>query len=158
NRKASFRQNSLYFSLLAGNRVGDRFDQNCHHHHAVICYWRFPERVTKGPELAGICATVRSSETTLLPGGGCFWAVFFWPRNSVSRKRRPREAETRFECGLRRRKSEHLVLARPLGGHVGEAGHSHAMRQPSRDGRCHEIGRQEGKRDRDVDLPNAAPL
>jgi hypothetical protein len=28
----------------------------------------------------------------------------------------------------RRRKSEHLVLPRPLGGHVGEAGHSHAMR------------------------------
>jgi hypothetical protein len=44
-------------------------------------------------------------------------------------------------------KSEHLVLPRPLGGHVGEAGHSHAMRQPPRDGRFHEIGRQEGKRD-----------
>jgi hypothetical protein len=50
------------------------------------------------------------------------------------------------------------VLPRPLGGHVGEARHSHAMRQPSRDGRFHEIGRQEGKRDRHVDLPNAAPL
>jgi hypothetical protein len=37
-------------------------------------------------------------------------------------------------------------------------GHSHAMRQPPRDGRCHEIGREEGKRDRHVDLPNAAPL
>jgi hypothetical protein len=32
------------------------------------------------------------------------------------------------------------------------------MRQPPRDGRFHEIGRQEGKRDRHVDLPNAAPL
>ena len=50
------------------------------------------------------------------------------------------------------------MLPRPLGGHVGEAGHSHTMRQPSRDGRVHEIGRQEGKRDRHVDLPNAAPL
>jgi hypothetical protein len=50
------------------------------------------------------------------------------------------------------------VLPRPRGGHVGEAGHSHAMRQPPRDGRFHEIGRQEGKRDRYVDLPNAAPL
>jgi hypothetical protein len=48
-------------------------------HHAVICYWRFPERVTKGPELAGICATVRSSETTLLRGGGCFCAFFSGP-------------------------------------------------------------------------------
>jgi hypothetical protein len=32
------------------------------------------------------------------------------------------------------------------------------MRQPPRDGRVHEIGRQEGKRDRHVDLANAAPL
>src|SRR5437899_2391434 len=37
-------------------------------------------------------------------------------------------------------------------------GHSHAMTQPPRDGRFHEIGRQEGKRYRHVDLPNAAPL
>jgi hypothetical protein len=90
--------------------------------------------------------------------GRSFLRIFLWPRNPVSRKRRPREAETRFECRLRRRKSEHLVLPRPLGGHVGEAGHSHAMRQPPRDGRFHEIGRQKGKRDRHVDLPNAAPL
>jgi hypothetical protein len=90
--------------------------------------------------------------------GRPFLRIFLWPRNPVSRKQRPREAETRFECRLRRRKSEHLVLARPLGGHVGEAGHSHAMRQPAHDGRFHEIGRQEGKRDRHVDLPNAAPL
>jgi hypothetical protein len=41
--------------------------------------------------------------------------VFLWPRNPVSRKRRPREAETRFECRLRRRKSEHVVLPRPSG-------------------------------------------
>src|SRR6516162_11530792 len=59
---------------------------------------------------------------------------------------------------LRRRKSEHLMLPRPLGGHFGEAGHSHAMRQPARDGCVHEIGRQEGKRDRHVDFPNAALL
>ena len=49
-------------------------------------------------------------------------------------------------------------MPRPLGGHVGEAGHSHAMRQPPGDGRFREIGRQEGKRDRHVDLANAAPL
>jgi hypothetical protein len=29
-------------------------------HHAVMCYRRFPEGVTKGLEFAGICATVRS--------------------------------------------------------------------------------------------------
>src|SRR6266446_4963246 len=90
--------------------------------------------------------------------GRSFLRIFLWPRNPVSRKRRPREAETRFECRLGRRKSEHLVLPRPRGGHVGEAGHSHATRQPPRDGRFHEIGRQEGKRDRHVDLANAAPL
>jgi hypothetical protein len=90
--------------------------------------------------------------------GRSFLRIFLWPRNPVSRKRRPREAETRFECRLRRRKSEHLVLPRPRGGHVGEAGHSHATRQPPRDGCFHEIGRQEGKRDHHVDLPNAAPL
>src|SRR6184192_1986315 len=39
---------------------GERFDLDCIHHHAVVCYRRFPEGVTKGPELAGICATVRS--------------------------------------------------------------------------------------------------
>ena len=51
---------------------------------------------------------------------------------------------------------EHLVLPRPHRGHVGEAGHSHAMRQPPRDGRSHEIGRHEGKRDRHIDLAGAA--
>src|SRR5437867_2851199 len=39
--------------------------------------------------------------------GGSPARIFLWPRNPVSRKRRPREAETRFECRLRRRKSEH---------------------------------------------------
>src|SRR5258708_3635364 len=53
--------------------------------------------------------------------GRSFLRIFLWPRNPVSRKRRPREAETRFECRLRRRKSEHLALPKPLGGHVGEA-------------------------------------
>ena len=77
--------------------------------------------------------------------GRLFLRIFLWPRNPVSRKPRPRQAETRFECRLRRRKSEHVVLPRPHGGHVGEAGHSHAMRQPPGDGRFHEIGRQEGK-------------
>jgi hypothetical protein len=32
------------------------------------------------------------------------------------------------------------------------------MREPSRDGRIDKIGRQEGKRDRHVDLADAAPL
>ena len=138
-----------------GCRDGFAFD--CIHHHAVVCYRRFPEGVRKAPNWRGSVRrfVLRDGFVTV---GRSFLRIFLWPRNLVSRKRRPREAETRFECRLRRRKSEHLVLARPLGGHVGEAGHSHAMRQPPRDGRFHEIGRQEGKRDRHVDLPNAAPL
>jgi hypothetical protein len=132
----------------------------CHYsraHHAVVCYRRFPEGVRKAADWRGSVRrfVLRDGIVTV---GRSFLRIFLWPRNPVSRKRRPREAETRFECRLRRRKSEHLVLARPVGGHVGEAGHSHAMRQPPRDGRFHEIGRQEGKRDRHVDLPNAAPL
>jgi hypothetical protein len=53
---------------------------------------------------------------------------------------------------------ERLVLPRQLRGHVRELRYSQAMRQPPRDGRFHEIGRQESKRDGHVDLPNAAPL
>ncbi len=126
-------------------------------HHAVVCYRRFPEGVRKAPNWRGSLRrfVLRDGIVTV---GRSFLRIFLWPRNPVSRKRRPREAETRFECRLGRRKSEHLVLPRPRGGHVGEAGHSHATRQPPRDGRFHEIGRQEGKRDRHVDLPNAAPL
>jgi hypothetical protein len=97
------------------------------------------------------------SETASLQSAGRFWAFFSAPKSRFP------ETETAggrdsFECRLRRGKSEHLVLARPVGGQVSESGHSHAMRQPPRDGRFHEIGRQEGKRDRHVDLPNAAPL
>jgi hypothetical protein len=108
-------------------------------HHAVVCYRRFPESVRKAPHWRGSVRrfVLRGGIVTV---GGSFLRIFLWPRNPVSRKRRPREAET-LECRLRRRKSEHLVLPRPLGGHVGEAGHSHAMRQPPRDGRFHEIGR-----------------
>src|SRR4029077_2878503 len=43
---------------------------DCHHHHAVECYRRFPEGVTKGPELAGFCATVPSQKQP-----GCGWQV-----------------------------------------------------------------------------------
>jgi hypothetical protein len=136
---------------------GDGLESDWVLHHAVVCYRRFPEGVRKAPNWRGFVRrfVLRDGIATV---GRSFLRIFLWPRNPVSRKWRPREAETRFECRLRRRKSEHLVLPRPLGGHVGEAGHSHAMRQPPRDGRVHEIGRQEGKRDRHVDLANAAPL
>jgi len=31
-------QNSLYFSLFAGNCVGDRFAGDCFHHHCLITH------------------------------------------------------------------------------------------------------------------------
>jgi hypothetical protein len=108
--------------------------------------------------LAGICATILPLETTLFRVGGRFCAFFSGPEIPFPGNGDSERQRLGSNARLRRRKSEHLVLPRPLGGHVGEAGHSHAMRQPPRDGRLHEIRRQEGKRDRHVDLPNAAPL
>jgi hypothetical protein len=67
-------------------------------------------------------------------------------------------AETRFEWELLRRKPEHLVLAGPFGRQVGEADNSHAMRKASFDRSVDEIGREEGKRDRHVDLADAAAV
>ena len=115
-------------------------------------------KVYERPRMGGDPCDGSFSETESLQSAGRFCAFFSGPKIPFPGKRRPREAETGFECRLRRRKSKHLVLPRPLGGHVGEARHSHATRQPPRDGRFHEIGRQESKRDRHVDLPNAAPL
>src|SRR6202140_3653084 len=66
--------------------------------------------------------------------------------------------ETRFEHALLRSKAEHLVLAGPFGWQVGEAGNSHAMREPAVDGGLDEIGREEGKRDCHIHLADAAPL
>src|SRR6266404_4276491 len=80
-------------------------------HHAVVCYRRFPEGVRKAPNWRGSVRrfVLRDGIVTV---GTSFLRIFLWPRNPVSRKRRPREAETRFECRLRRRKSEHLVAWR----------------------------------------------
>jgi hypothetical protein len=59
---------------------------------------------------------------------------------------------------LLRRKAEHLVLAGPFGRQIAEAGHSHATRESSFDRRLDEVRREEGERDRHVDISNAAPL
>src|ERR1700704_5888105 len=82
---------------------------------------------------------------------------------SVPKQRNTKEENEAIKAGKtpegwEQRPAKNAQKPRPLGGHVGEAGHSHAMRQPPRDGRFHEIGRQKGKRDRHIDLPNAAPL
>ena len=68
----------------------------------------------------------------------------------------PRRRRLGSNGELARRKSEHLVLAGPLSRQVREADNSHAMREPSFDRRLDEVGREEGKRDRHVDLADAA--
>jgi hypothetical protein len=55
-----------------------------------------------------------------------------------------------------RRQAEHLVLAGPFNRHVTEARHAYSVREPAINGRLDEVGRQEGKRDRHVDLAIAA--
>jgi hypothetical protein len=55
-------------------------------------------------------------------------------------------------------KAKHLVLLGPCGGQVGEAGNAHAMRKSTVNRRFDEIGREERKRDRHIDLADAALL
>jgi len=55
-------------------------------------------------------------------------------------------------------KAKHLVLLGPCGGQVGEAGNAHAMRKSTFNRRFDEIGREERKRDRHIDLAHAAFL
>ena len=55
-------------------------------------------------------------------------------------------------------KPEHLALAGPFGRQVGETDNSHAMREPAFDRRLDQIGRDECKRDRHVDLADAVAL
>jgi hypothetical protein len=59
---------------------------------------------------------------------------------------------------LPRRKAEHLVLQRPCGRKVGEAGDTHSMGQPPIDGRLDEIRGEEGKRNRHIHFPDATIL
>jgi hypothetical protein len=90
------------------------------------------------------------------------WRVFS-AHISLAPKSRFPETETAsgkdsVRMRLTRDETEHLALARPFGGHVGEASDAEAMRKSSLDGRFDEIGRQERQRDRHVDLADAAPL
>jgi hypothetical protein len=59
---------------------------------------------------------------------------------------------------LLRGKAEHVVLARPFGRQVGDAGDTHAVGKPTFDGRFDEIRREKRQRDRHVDFASAASL
>jgi hypothetical protein len=54
------------------------------------------------------------------------------------------------------RQTEHRVLARPLGGSIAQASDANAARQSSFDGCLDEFGCEERKRDRHIDLSDAA--
>ena len=60
--------------------------------------------------------------------------------------------------GLLCRKSEHLVLPGPFGRQVAEAHNSYSMWKSSLDGSLDEVGREEGERDRHIDLADATLL
>jgi hypothetical protein len=56
------------------------------------------------------------------------------------------------------RQTEHRVLARPLGRRIAQTRDADTARQSPLDGSLHEFGREEGERDRHIDLSNAAFL
>jgi hypothetical protein len=47
--------------------------------------------------------------------------------------------------GVQDWEAKHLALAGPFGRQVGETGDSHAVREPSINGRLDEVGREEGE-------------
>ena len=118
----------------------------------------FLQVVDKGPQLAGFLYDHAVSETADLWLGGRFGAfvsglkIPFPGNGDRCRQRLGSNGE------LLRRKSEHLVLAGPFGRQVGEADYSHAMGESSFDRSLDEVGREEGKRDRHVDLADAAAV
>ena len=98
-------------------------------HHAVHGFRRFPAGGRKGPHLAGFCTTRRSLRPPTRGASGDLALLSLALEIRLPGNRRPPSAETRFEW----RKSQHLALARPFGGQVGEADNSHAVREPSFD-------------------------
>ena len=54
--------------------------------------------------------------------------------------------------------TQHLTLAQPFNGEVAESGHVHSVRESPIDSRLGEVRREEGERDRHVDLPRGAAL
>src|SRR5215207_9104850 len=84
-----------------------------------------------------------------------FWRAVSVPRNRRSRRphRKMRIIWTNADL-----ETEHQPLARPLCGQVTHPRHAMAVREAPFDCGLDEVGREEGKRDRHVDLPCAAAL
>src|SRR5262249_29194033 len=110
----------------------------------------------KGRELAGFLYNRLVSETADLWVGrrvGAFFSAPEIPFPGNGDRSRQRLGSNGQLLG---RKPKHLMLAGPFSRQVGEADYSHAMRKASIDCSLDEVGRQEGERDRHVDLADAA--
>src|SRR5256885_12267447 len=110
----------------------------------------------KGPELAGSAVgTMVSAETN--SGVEEILAKLSLPLKSgcpatetvVRQRRGSNERRLRVEA-------KHQVLTRPFGRHIAQPDDSHSVWKPSINGRLHEVGREEGERDRHVDPPHTA--
>src|SRR2546421_9981332 len=77
-------------------------------------------KVYERPRIGGDPCDGSFSETAALQSGGRFCAFFSGPEIPFPGNGDRERQRLGSNAGLRRRKSEHLVLPRPLGGHVGE--------------------------------------
>jgi hypothetical protein len=110
----------------------------------------------KGPELAGSAVgAVVSAETN--SGVEEILAKLSLPLKSgcpatetVVRQRRGSNERRLFV------EAKHQVLTRPFGRHIAQPDNSHSVWKPSINGCLHEIGREEGERDRHIDPPHTA--
>src|SRR4029079_8736987 len=75
------------------------------------------------------------------------------PRNSVSWEI---EASWRRISRLKRGQTEHAALARPFGREFAKTRDAHSVGQAAFDGRLDQVGCEKGKRDRHVDVADAA--
>jgi len=113
--------------------------------------------VYERPRLAGsVRPFVLRDELVTVAGRFC--AIFLWPEIPFPGNGDRKRQETRFECRLRRRKSEHLVLPRPRGGQSARRATPHATGSRPRWPPFTRSGARKASEIVHVDLPNAAPL
>src|SRR5207302_4813646 len=130
NGLSQWSESTAHNGLVGGSNPPEPTTQSC----ATGDFLKVYDR----PRIGGDLCDGSFSETASLQSAGRFCAFFSGPEIPFPGNGDRERQSLGFECRLRRRKSEHLVLPRPLGGHVGEARHSHATRQPPRDGRFHD--------------------
>ena len=124
-------------------------------HHALSRTGNFP-LCAKRPRTGGLCRRCSGLCRDQFRRGGDFGRVVSGleirlPGNGdrVRQRRGSNERRLRVEA-------KHQVLARPFGRHIAQPDNSHSVWKPSLDGCLDEVGREEGERDRHVDLPRSA--